>query len=392
MIGPQHLAGGLALAVAFASLPIRSLAADPLDIDVLLPLTGQAAFIGLIEAKSIKAAEDTVNKSGGIAGRPVHFEIHDDQSNPQVEVQLVNDAIARNDQVLLGPSLSSACGAILPIVKNGPVDYCFSPGVHPPAGSYLFSSDWSTTDTTRTLIRYAREKGWKQIGLITSTDASGQDAEAQINLALAAPENSGMQVVDREHFAVADISVAAQLARIKAANPQVVIAWASGTPYATVIRGISDAGIDVPIMGSNSNLTFASMHGLTQYLPKEMLFAAAITEATIPSLPRGETRTAVEDYVKAIKAAGMKSEAGTILSWDAIWIVIGALKKLGPNATAMQIRDYIAGLKGYVGIHGAYDFPAVPQRGLDASGVIVSHWSPEKDTWVPVSKPGGAPL
>jgi branched-chain amino acid transport system substrate-binding protein len=392
MLGIKLPAAAVAIALVAGSMPAATMAADPLEIGAILPLTGQAAFIGQIELKSLQAAEATVNKTGGIDGRPVHFVVRDDQSNPQISVQLVNDSIAKGDHVLLGSSLSAACGAVLPLLKNGPVAYCFSPGVHPPAGSYMFSSDWNTSDTTRTLIRYAREKGWHRLAIITSTDASGQDAETQIDTALAAPENASMTVVDREHFGVTDISVAAQLARIKTANPQVVIAWASGTPYGTVIRGISDAGIDVPIMGSNSNLTFASMHGLAQYLPKEMLFAAAVTEETLPILRRGADRNAVVDYVNALKAAGLRSEAGTILSWDAIWIVIGALRKLGPTATSAQIREYIANLSGYVGIHGSYDFPAVPQRGLDASGVIISHWSPEKDTWVPVSKPGGSPL
>jgi branched-chain amino acid transport system substrate-binding protein len=386
------VAGALTLAMLIVSLPAPGRAADPLSISVILPLTGQAAFLGQIEQKALQAAEDSVNKSGGIAGRPVKFVVRDDASTPPNDVQLINDSIAKGDAVVIGPSLSASCGAVLPLLKNGPVVYCFSPGVHPPAGSFLFSSDWSTTDTTSTLIRYAREKGWKRLAILTSTDASGQDAETQINTALAAPEDAGVTVVEREHFAVGDISVAAQLARIKAANPQVMIGWASGTPFATIIRGVADAGLDVPIIASNSNLTFATMHGLTQYLPKDLLFAAAITEATVPVMPRGAGRTAVEDYVNALKAAGLRSEGGTILSWDAIWIVIGALRKLGPAATAPQIREYIAGLRGYTGIHGNYDFPAVPQRGLDASGVIVSRWSGEKDTWVPVSRPGGAPL
>lgn len=378
--------------ILLGSPPASTRAAEPLNIDAIIPVTGQAAFVGQIEAKAIQAAEATINKTGGISGRQVHFVVHDDASNPQTTVQLVNETIAKNDQVILGPSLASACGAALPIVKNGPVAYCFSPGVHPPPGSFMFSADWGTGDTIRALVHYAHERGWRRVGILTSTDASGQDAEHGIDAALALPENGGLTVVDREHFAVTDISVAAQLVRIKEANPQVLIAWASGTPFNTIIRGVSDGALDLPIVASNANITFASMHGLTSYLPKELLFAAAVTEASAEVLPRGAQRSATEQYVNSLKNAGLRSEAGTILSWDAIWIVVSALRKLGPNATAMQIRDYIAGLKSWVGIHGSYDFPAVPQRGLDASGVVISRWSPARDTWVPVSKPGGAPL
>lgn len=386
------IAGVVAAALLFSSLPSSGGAAEPVSVDVIIPVTGQAAFVGQVEAKAIDAAAQMVDKTGGIAGRPLQFVVHDDQSNPQTTVQFVNDAIARNEQVVLGPSLSSACGAVLPLLKDGPVAYCFSPGVHPPAGSYMFTADWSTADTIVALVRYARERGWNRVAILASTDATGQDAEHGIDAALALPENHEMTVVAREHFGISDISIAAQLARIKAANPQVLIGWASGTPFGTIVRGLTDAGLGVPLIGSNANLTYTQMHSLASFLPKDLFFAGSVTEATLPVLRRGPERNAVEDYITAVKGAGMRPEEGTLLAWDATWIVIGALRKLGPSATATQIRQYIAGLRGWVGVHGAYDFTATPQRGLDAGGVVISRWDGDKDTWIPVSRPGGSPI
>jgi branched-chain amino acid transport system substrate-binding protein len=73
-------------------------------------------------------------------------------------------------------------------------------------------------------------------------------------------------------------------------------------------------------------------------------------------------------------------------------IVIDALRHLGPDATAQQVRDYIANLKGFAGINGVYDFPKNPQRGLDVQGAIVTLWNPAHQTWELVSKPTGVPL
>jgi branched-chain amino acid transport system substrate-binding protein len=380
------------LAVTLASVPAASRAAEPIDIDVIMPMTGQVAFIGQVASQTIKAVEDSVNKSGGIAGRPVRFVIHDDASNAQTTVQLVDGVRASGAKLILGPAFASSCGASLPLLQGGPLSYCFSPGVHPPAGSFMFSADWSTTDTIRTLVRYAREKGWRRVALLASTSASGQDGERGVDAALALPENSGSTLVAREHFGDTDISVAAQLTRIKASNPQVVIVWASGTPFVTAVRGVNDAGIDLPVIASNSNLTYTLMHGLAGFLPKELLFPGMVTEAYLPLMRRGAERTAVETYLTTLKALGLRPDAGAFLSWDAANIYVAALKQLGPDATADQIRQYIANLHDWVGIHGTYDFRAVPQRGLDASGVVIVHWSPVRDTWVPVSKPGGSPL
>ena len=42
----------------------------------------------------------------------------------------------------------------------------------------------------------------------------------------------------------------AQMAHIKASNPQVLIAWAAGTPAGTLLHGAYDAGLDVPTLTS----------------------------------------------------------------------------------------------------------------------------------------------
>ncbi len=51
-----------------------------------------------------------------------------------------------------------------------------------------------------------------------STDASGQDAENGLKSVLALPENKDMQLVATAHFNITDVSVAAQLEDVKAAQ------------------------------------------------------------------------------------------------------------------------------------------------------------------------------
>jgi len=134
------------------------------------------------------------------------------------------------------------------------------------------------------------------------------------------------------------------------------------------------------------------MHGLGPYLPKEMLFCGMVTEAFPPLMKTGPDRDAAVAYLSAIKAAGVRPDEGTFLAWDATTLVVDALKKYGPSATAEQIRSYIANLHDWVGVHGRYDFRRTPQRGLDSSGIVIVYWSTSRDTWVPVSKVGANPF
>jgi branched-chain amino acid transport system substrate-binding protein len=375
------------LLLAFATIPVTSGAADPYEITAILSQTGQAAFLGTAETGTLGVIADLVNKSGGIEGRSIKFVIQDDQSNPQVAVQLANGLIAKNVPIIIGPSLTGTCSATIPLVKDGPVMYCLSPGVHPATGGYAFSAILSTADMLAAVGHYLRERGWTRIAIIASTDATGQDGERSIDAAVASEK---LTVVAREHFNVSDISVAAQMAHLRTSGAQAIIVWAVGTPFATVIRAAHDAGIDVPIAISNGNLISSQLEQLGSYLPKELYFAGIPSSATADQLRRGALKTAQTTYINAHKAAGIRPDVGQYVGWDATWILIDALKKLGLSATAPQIRDYLVNLRGWTGVNGPYDFRAFPQRGIGTSAVTVARWDQRRGVWLNVSGPGGA--
>jgi len=177
----------LVLFAAVAALP-GAAPAYAYDINAILPLTGGASFLGKSEQKAMQLAEPLINKSGGIKGQPVHFEYFDDQSNPQTGVQLSNRVIGAKPAIVLGSSLVAVCNAMAPLMQAGPTQYCFSPGIHPAAGSYVFTSSVSTVDLADAMIRYFRLKGWTRLAFMTSADATGQDAERGLEeLKLEAP-------------------------------------------------------------------------------------------------------------------------------------------------------------------------------------------------------------
>ena len=211
--------------------PSHSAAAEPYDLYAVVSLTGQGAFIGKGEETAFRAAETVINSTGGIHGRPVRFVVQDDQTNPAVAVQLFNAIVAKNVPVMFGPTLAGPCYAVQPLVKTQIVNYCLSPALHPPAGSYSFSASASTVDLVSTALRFLHARGVRKLALLQTTDASGQDGETVIGEDLKLPEFADMQVVDDEHFAPADLSVDAQIQRIKASGAQAIISWISGSPF-----------------------------------------------------------------------------------------------------------------------------------------------------------------
>jgi branched-chain amino acid transport system substrate-binding protein len=359
------------------------------EINAVLSQTGPAAFIGASESKMLGIVEALANKRGGIDGHPVKFVINDDQSNPLLAVQFVNKLIAQKVPVIYGPGFVGTCSAVMALTqKDGPVTWCLAPGIYPPAGGYVFSVQANTDDTVLVLIRYFRERGWKRIGVIATTDASGQAYDHGVRFALAQPENKDVELVAYEHMNPTDISAAAQIARVKAANPQGVLTLATGTPWGTIMRGLSDGGVAAPVGGGNGNLIINQLTQYAAFLPTEMYFPGNIAVAP-DSISKGPIADAQALYFKAFADAGLKPDLGYNIGWDPAMLLIDLLRKHGVGATAQQLRDDLVALHGWAGIAGIYDFRDGMQRGVGPRSLVIDRWDKTKSQFIAVSRPAG---
>lgn len=382
------LAAAILAATALGS---RATAADPYIIYAETSLTGQGAFVGKGQEIAFRAAEAIVNRTGGIHGRPVHFVLQDDQTDPQLAVQIFNGVVAKHAPVILGPGFSAPCYAVWPLVKAQIVNYCLAPSIHPAPGSYAFSGSVSTKDLALAGIRFFHAHGWNKIAVLDTTDATGQDGDNIIKEKLALPEFKDMQVVDFEHFAPADVGISAQVARIKASGAQAIISWVTGTPFGTVCRGLTDAAVETPVFTNAGNISYAQMAQYKNFLPKNLYFTGfRFLGRDVPEPPA--VRKADETFYAAMKEQGVRPDTLSSIAWDPIFVVVDALRHLPESPTPKQVHDYLEQLHGYPGINGFMDFRGGNQRGVDASAAMMVRYDAATADWVPVSKPGGMPL
>jgi branched-chain amino acid transport system substrate-binding protein len=363
----------------------------PINVPAILSLTGYGAFPSRGDQQSMILIEKLVNKTGGIGPehRPIHFDITDDGSNPQTAVQLQNGILASKVPVMLGPGLTQQCNAVAPLVRdNGPAQYCMSPAVHPAANGFIWSTSVSLEDDIVVAVRYLRLRGLTRMAILSSTDATGQESDHDYDVAKALPENKSVQFVAREHFNLTDVSVAAQMTRIKAANPQVLLTSTVGPAFGTELHGVTDAGLDIPVMCSNGDMVTAQIGSYKAFAPKELFFPgvlASVQDAVGP----GPVKEAQKAYFAAFKAAGIKPEFTNTLGWDPTMIVVDAIRRLGPNAPAQKYREYINTLHGYAGINGIYDFRDGSQHGIGQNAVIMMKWDAASSEFKQVSKRNG---
>lgn len=374
--------------LAFPAAGITAMGATPDIVPVDLPLTGPGSFFGQSQAQMLRLYEKVSNAQNGIHGAPVDFQILDDESSPQVAVQLVGSALANRPAVVLGGGTYGTCLAIAPLFAKGPVQYCLSPAMNPAAGSFSFAAYMSVPAIETATVRYFHEMGWRRVAIIGTTDASGEQSVTEFAHNVEA--NHDMSVVDIERFNPTDVSVSAQIARLKASNPHIA-AFAAGAPFETMVRGLYNAGVDLPVDTSSANTTPTELAQVAAVLPTTLLTNGSVYNMRA-SLPRGPLKDACDELARALGNSADTPGATELFTWDVAKITVSALRALPVGASAQQLRDYLAGLHNFAGVNGMYDFRTGNQHGLTDSSVVLVRWDPQKKIMVAASQPGGLRL
>jgi branched-chain amino acid transport system substrate-binding protein len=363
----------------------------PYKINVILPLTGPLAFIGQTDHHSLEIFQDFTNKQGGIRGRPLQLVFADDQGSPQLSVQIASQILASKPApaVVLGTASAGVCSAIEPLFQNSKtLAWCFSPTFYPPMGGYVYPTAPGSKDLMRVQVRYMKEHGIKRVAMLLTNDVSGKLGEGDLKDVLKEPGYEAVTLVADEVFGSSDVGVGAQLAKIKAANPDALMIWTSGPALGTALTGVRDTGLDgLPIFAASSGMIWSQITGLTSVIPKALYF----TGHPVDQGRNAAATRKLKEYRDAMNAAHVHIDGVTGITWDGASIVVDALRAIGPEATADQLRSWIASQKAYPGIYGIYNYTA-DMHGLGLDDSLIVRWDPQKQTWVAASKFGGLPL
>jgi branched-chain amino acid transport system substrate-binding protein len=384
------IALALGVALVRGALPAAAQTPSPYVLTAILPLTGNLAFVGAQQQKAIAGLEVFTNAHGGINGRPLHVEFLDDANNPATTVQLASKVLANKPAAIIGGGTGATCRALAALMAAGPVLYCLTPAVRPLRGGYMFSTSVGYDDTIFATIRYLSQKGYHKFAFISTTDASGQQADVDIDEALRKPENASIRITDHEKMAISDLSVAAQVARMVNSKPDAIFALVTGNAVGTVLRELHDEGNTLPVATTIGNMTYGQMDAYRSFLPATYLIPAPPWAGSPDSVPPGPLRAAIKQYVDVVRAAGGRyDDIGSALAYDPTLIVIDALKHLPPDPTGAQVRDYIENLRDFAGSSGIYNFRLAPNRGLSIGDCIVVRWDAAQNRYFAVSGPGG---
>lgn len=249
---------GLIGAAMAAGIAGSAVADDEVFIGGALSLTGIQAPLDEPGLRGAQVAVQALNDGGGVLGMPVRFVNLDGMSDP---VTVGNDAITLIDdgaQLIVAPCDFDFGGpASREAQEAGLV------GISTCASDPLYSS-WSLGDKQFTLsmwnttmgaaaAEYAfGERGWTTAYVVT--DQFIAYTKSLSRYFLAHFEAIGGTILGEDTYTQGDQDFSAQLARLRALDPQPDVIFISSymPDLGTIIRSIREVGITTPIMGGDS--------------------------------------------------------------------------------------------------------------------------------------------
>jgi len=366
-----HGLGALALLAACA-LP----ASAQIKIGVTLSTTGPAVSLGIPEKNTIALLPRT------IAGKSVEYIVLDDASDTSAAV--VNTRrLTLEDKVdaIIGSTTTPNSLAMTDLVAEAStptISLASSARIIEPMNSkraWVFKTPQTDTMMVLAILEHAAKRGIKTMAYIGFSDALGEAFYAEFEKFASVRQ---IRIVANERFAPRDTSVTAQVIKVAAAKPDMVVIGASGTPAVLPARALNERGYKGSVyfnhgVANNDFLRVGGKDVEGMFLPTSPVVVAAALPADHPA------KAQAMDYVRryeAVYGAGSASAFGAY-TWDAGLLLSQAipvaLKAAQPGTREFRtaLRDALEGVRNLHVSNGVSNMSKNDHLGLDQRARVI---------------------
>jgi branched-chain amino acid transport system substrate-binding protein len=238
-----------------------------------------------------------------------------------------------------------------------------------PVKKWVFKSFPSNDDQIPVEIDFARSKGWKRVALITDNSAFGKDT-AEITRVVV--KEKGLELVADETYAPSDTDVTAQVTRLRAANPDLVLNLAGGIPTGLLVaKKAIQLGIKAPLM-QGLNFVVDSYPPLVPQAIDQSYFAGSKMMVDLPSSDLLYPNIAAFRKKHAeLRGPSVKPNGNTIIVAD-ILLVKNVGQSLGSKVLDKDaLRNAIEGAKDIPGLQGIWNLSPTNHGNSFAAGTVV---------------------
>ena len=260
---------------------------------------------------------------------------------------------------IIGPSLTASTGAVATITNAVPMVQIACTGLGPvieQTYKKLFHVLPPQVLNAKALLEYATKAAKaKRIGVLHDSGYGNVVMTAMKSVAA----DYAVEFVATEKFEVGATDVTTQAAKVKAANPDLILVIAtSPVPF----RNAKQIGIKQPLLAAVGSSSYEYVRGMGEFADD-----IAFAEFFVAEEPLAHQKEFVELYRKEYGTLPKTYEAA---SWDAIHMLVKAMEKAGPDADAETLAAAIRGPAQ--GVLAAFDFSKPDMTGIELSSYIYS--------------------
>jgi branched-chain amino acid transport system substrate-binding protein len=328
----------------------------PIRIGATMSQTGAYATQGIPAGNGYRLCQEHVNAEGGVLGRSIEFEIHDDESSSETAISLYERMITEDGvDLVMGPYGSTLTEAVAPVTEEhrqvhiSPLaattsiweqgrEYLFM--VLPPAELFLAG-----------LIDMAEERDLERVAVIEEDQLFPRAAGSG---AAELARERGMEVVFHESYPSGTEDFSELLARVQEGEVQALAMAASALDdFIAVVRQMEEAEVDVLMFG-----TSGAVNEFQEALGPLAEYAYGLS-AWEPSLPNPGNEEFVATYSEAFGSAPSFHAAG---AYGSCQIFMEAIRRAG-TLDSDDLRRELLELETTT-VFGSY---AVDERGYQTA-------------------------
>ncbi|NDG40244.1 MAG: ABC transporter substrate-binding protein [Betaproteobacteria bacterium] len=369
----RHTRSLVALALlAGCALPVSA----QIKIGLTLSTTGPAVSLGIPEKNTVALLPKT------IGGKSVEYIVFDDASDTTAAVAntrrlTVEDKV---DAIIGSTTTPNSLAMTDAVAESGTptISLASSARIIEPMNAkkaWVFKTPQTDTMMVLAILEHAAKRGMKTMAYIGFSDALGEAFYAEFEKFAAVRKIS---IVANERFASRDTSVTAQIIKLSATNPDMVVIGASGTPAVLPARALAERGYKGSVyfnhgVANNDFLRVGGKDVEGAFVPTSPVIVAAALPADHPA------KAQAMDYVKRYEAMygpGTVSAFGAY-TWDAGLLLSQAipvaLKTAQPGTREFRaaLRDALEAVHDLKVSNGVINMSKNDHLGLDQRARVI---------------------
>lgn len=350
------------------------------------PLSGPFSGLGQFEAMGAQIAVDELNSKFG--DTPLEYLTYDDKATPDEAISVAQEAIFRDEvDTLIGPVFSGAATAVMQTFTDNKVPQLIVGSADTIIGEqypYAFRVTYPSYQQAEVLISYVVDiLEVEKVGIMFVNDALGESEKINATEELQA---RGLEPVGVQDMNTGATDVTGQLQTLKDAGAEALYLYASGADAATVIQGMNNIGLDVPVVG-HFGITLESTRSLTEDLDTSQIYALNPCAFTIPEgeEPRPEVAEFAQEMRERYYDGGEVREGLALagLFYDAVFIAKQAFENAGNSTDPDALIEGYKQISDFQGLMGTVNLSEGPEGWPtdNISIAAIDTYNPENGTF-----------